>query len=376
MIENHIECPAFEVQQPIGRFYLARISPVDLISITRFDVRRIEREEREVETVLGIQRPLSPKRVKEIGEYVNTVDATFPTSVILAIESFAEEDEELRNIYFDRKASRLLIRRDERIAKVLDGQHRIEGLRALDEKNAPFNLVITIFVDADIEEQALIFATINKTQTKVNKSLVYDLFELAKNRSPEKTCHNIAILLNRESGSPFEGKIKILGTADDAAKETLTQATFVEAVLDYISHNPMRDRDFLKRHPSKKLPRDEQTSEDLFLRPWFREEQDAKIAKLLSNYFNAVRQKWPTAWDSVEPGLVLNKTTGFLALMRFFKDACMHLGLDPLPTRTDFFALFAPVTLANEDITKDKFIPGSTGHRVLYEQLRSQSPIP
>lgn len=376
MIDNPIVCPAFEVHQPIGRFYLARISPEDLINITHFDVRRIEHEEREVETVLGIQRPLSPKRVREIGEYVNTVDATFPTSVILAIESFDEEQEELRNVYFDRTAGQLLIRRDERIAKVLDGQHRIEGLRALDDENGPFDLVITIFVDADIEEQALIFATINKTQTKVNKSLVYDLFELAKSRSPEKTCHNIAILLNRQAGSPFEGKIKILGTADDAAKETLTQATFVEAVLDYISRNPMRDRDFLKRHPSRKLPRDEQSSPNLFLRPWFREEQDAKIAKLLSNYFSAVRQKWPRAWDSAEPGLILNKTTGFLALMRFFKDACMHLGVDPLPTRAAFLTLFTPVTLDDEDFTKDAFIPGSTGQRVLYEQVHIESLIP
>src|SRR5437868_2343049 len=100
MIEHAIECPCFEVQQPIGRFYIARISADNLITITHVDVRRIEREEREVETVLGIQRPLSKTRVKEIGEYVNTVDATFPTSIILAIDSFADDDEQVRNVYY------------------------------------------------------------------------------------------------------------------------------------------------------------------------------------------------------------------------------------------------------------------------------------
>lgn len=376
MIENAIICPCVEVEQPIGKFYLARISPKDLIEITYVDVRRIEKEEREVETVLGIQRPLSPTRVKEIGDYVNTVDATFPTSIIVAMESFAENDEEVRNVYYDREHSCLEIRRDGRVAKVLDGQHRIEGLHALKRENEPFDLVITVFVDADIEEQALIFATINKTQTKVNKSLVIDLFELAKNRSPEKTGHNIAILLNRQEGSPFKDKIKILGTADDAAKETLTQATFVDALLKYITRTAMKDRDFLKRNPSRKLPVDEKESAELFLRPWFRKEEDAKIAKVVSNYFAGVRLKWPTAWDSREHGIILNKTTGFLALMRFFKDACTHLGLEPIPNRDRFFELFRPVKLLDDEFTKDRFIPGSTGQRVLYQEIRSQSAVP
>lgn len=376
MIDNAIECPSFEIQQPIGRFYLARISSDDLIAITHVDVRRIEREEREVESVLGIQRPLSKTRVKEIGEYVNTIDATFPTSVILAIDSHAEDNPDMRNIYYDPATRILEIRRDNRIAKVLDGQHRIEGLRALLPENRPFDLVITIFVDADIEEQALIFATINKTQTKVNKSLVYDLFELAKNRSPEKTCHNIAMVLNREARSPFKDRIRILGTADDSAKETLTQATFVEALLKYVSRTPMKDRDFLKRHPSRKLPKDERDDPSLFLRPWFRQEEDAKIAKIVWNYFAAVQLKWPNAWDSPEPGVILNKSTGFIALMRLFKDACLHLGIEPIPTPQTFLTLFVPVQLRDNELTKEVFIPGSIGQRVLYQRLRQQAPIP
>src|SRR5438874_7550865 len=118
MIENAIECPCFEVEQPIGPFYVARISADDLITITHVDVRRIEREEREVETVLGIQRPLSKTRVKEIGDYVNTIDATFPTSIILAIDSFANGDQ-TRNLYYNKRDNQLEIRRDDRVAKVL-----------------------------------------------------------------------------------------------------------------------------------------------------------------------------------------------------------------------------------------------------------------
>ena len=138
----------------------------------------------------------------------------------------------------------------------------------------------------------------------------------------------------------------------------------------------MKDRDFLKRYPSKKLPDDERNDSNLFLRPWFRQKEDAKIAKLVWNYFSAVQQKWPRAWDSRQSGLILNKSTGYLGLMRFFKDACLHLGIEPMPSRSQFFTLFNPVNLRDDEFTKEKFIPGSTGQRVLYETIRSQAPIP
>jgi hypothetical protein len=51
-------------------------------------------EERDVERYLGIQRPLNDKRVKELESYVNYLDATFPTAVILAVDAeYAEFDE-------------------------------------------------------------------------------------------------------------------------------------------------------------------------------------------------------------------------------------------------------------------------------------------
>jgi hypothetical protein len=39
---------------------------------------------------------------------------------------------------------------------------------------------------------------------------VYDLTELAKTRSPHKTCHDVAVVLDNESSSPFYQRIKRL----------------------------------------------------------------------------------------------------------------------------------------------------------------------
>ena len=165
---------------------------------------------------MGIQRPRNEKRVKEIAKYVGTADACFPTAVILAVDgNCATYDENSKELtlqpYLDPADGEKPINYGE-IANVLDGQHRIEGLKESGFNNE-FDINVSIFIDIDIANQAYLFSTINLAQTKVNKSLVYDLFDLAKKRSPQKTCHNIAVALDKTSGSPFYERIKRLGVA-------------------------------------------------------------------------------------------------------------------------------------------------------------------
>ena len=157
-----------EIRQPIGRFYYGAISHTDLIKISYADRRRINKERRDVESYLGIERPLRSDRIGELRDYVNTVDAAFPSPIILAI---AEEDTDL-----DQESGLLLIRNTEEVAKILDGQHRIAGLEGFQGES--FDVLVTIFLEMDIEYQAMIFATINLEQTKVNKSLAYDLYAI------------------------------------------------------------------------------------------------------------------------------------------------------------------------------------------------------
>ena len=89
---QEIRLPFIQVSQPLGDFYLAKISHNVLCDITFTDVRRMEKE-REFETYLGIQRPLSEKRVKEIKQYVRTEDACFPSNVILSIAARCVREE-------------------------------------------------------------------------------------------------------------------------------------------------------------------------------------------------------------------------------------------------------------------------------------------
>jgi DGQHR domain-containing protein len=247
--------PVLTAYQPIGEFFVGVLDWKRLCEITHFDVRRILHE-REFETYLGIQRPLNEERVKEIEQYVETVDACFPTAVILSVSgSCAKYDQAgkiltLSNYIDEEEPERSIFYRQ--IAKVIDGQHRIEGLKNF--KGSRFDVNVSIFIDIDVAEEAYIFSTVNLAQTKVNRSLAYDLFDLARSRSPQKLCHNIAVALDQDTKSPFYHKIKRLGVATEGRfNETLTQATFVESLIAYMSSNPTLDRDLYMRgkEPSK-----------------------------------------------------------------------------------------------------------------------------
>jgi len=375
MTVQSISFQALQVKQPIGSFYIGVIQSRDLLKISFADVRRLEKE-REFETYLGIQRPLSPKRVKEISEYVRTVDATFPSSIIIAVDGrCAQWDENGKTLtlqeFVSPDPSLAPHIPFSQVAKILDGQHRIAGLEEYAENN--FFLNVTIFIDVDIAEQANIFATVNLAQTKVNKSLVYDLFELAKARSPQKTCHNIAVALDSNGGSPFFKMIKRLGTATEGRfTETITQATFVEALMRYISPNPMGDRDILLRGKALPYPSQKELQSYIF-RSLFVEEKDADITKIIWAYFDAIKTRWPYAWSTIEQGNILNRTNGFRAFMRVLKPIYLALSSPgELVGKSQFLKELEKVDLKDADFNSERFLPGTGGESALVAYLTNK----
>ncbi len=365
--ERSVSFPCLKISQPVGDFFVGAIGYRPLREISYFDVRRVLQETRDVERYLGIQRPLNDSRVRELQKYVAFYDATFPTSIILAVDadtaSFSEERREmtLSNVIRETVQESILFRN---IARVLDGQHRIAGLS--DYNGPDFDLEVTVFVGIDIAQQAQIFSTVNLEQTKVNKSLAYDLFALASSRSPQKTCHNVIVALDQDITSPFYHKIKRLGVATSGRiGETLTQATFVESLLKLISLDPRGDRDRLLR----KRPIPLATKEELLvlpLRNLFVSGDDLAIAKIIWNYFEAVKLRWPLAWRSSDQGYILNRTNGFRALMRVFRPIYLRLGKPgDIIDFARYESLFSGTALTDQDFHIDNFLPGSSGEAAL-----------
>jgi len=310
-----IEIPVFAVEQPIGIFYTGVTNAADLLSICQFDFRRIH-ENGDRKEFLGIQRELKKNRIKEIHKYIKTQDAVFPTSIVISVDEKCV-DLEQKGLGYIMKLSEYVDPVDERLnipldslATIIDGQHRLKSFE--DINGIVFDLPVSIFVGVDDAIEATVFSTVNLAQTKVNRSLVYDLFALDKNRSPEKTCHEIAVALDELDESPFKGKIKRLGTATEGRfGETLSQATVVKGLLPYITKDAVIDRDIGRRFGS-----------------------------------------WP------------------------FRDAFLHLTTEPaVVSRQKFMSLLDKSKLLDGEFTIDEYPPGSSGASRLYHNLRSSTGI-
>jgi DGQHR domain-containing protein len=377
-----ISIPVFEVTQPVGAFFIGVMRADHLFSICRFDYRRMQYTNGYVD-FLGIQRELNTKRIGEIKQYVKTADACFPTSIVISIDEKCARVEETEIIgakilkifeYVDEQTPELSIKLEE-VASIIDGQHRLKGLA--EASTVDFEVPVSIFIGPDDATEAMIFSTVNLAQTKVNKSLVYDLFSLATSRSPEKTCHEIVVALDRMEESPFQDRIKRLGIATEGRfGETLSQATVVKGILPYITNDPVADRDRGKRFGfwDPALARDR--NKRIFYE-FFRRSEDAKILNNMLNYFNAIKERWPDAWAATGTGNIINRTNGFNGFIRFLRPAYLYFTAEPrVVAKSEFASIFSRVTLADADFNPTKFLPGTSGSTHLFNLLMEQSGIP
>lgn len=313
MTDLVLQCIA--VRQPIGTFYLTSLDAKDLINRVRVKPREISSSDNH-----DVQRAANPTRVREIARYVRDPDATFPTAVIISADSqYAVVDGD--KITFkpapDQPADGF------EIGELLDGQHRIRGLReALTDGAgalAEFEIPMVVMLDLDVAEKAYVFSIINSKQTPVSKSLIYDLFGLSKERSPYSVCHEVARAMNTDPSGPFFKGLKMLGRKQ-APTEMLTQGSFVKYLLRLITSRPDDDAIALKTNDVLK-------ERDRPFNAFFRNGKDELILKAMTNYFQAVKETFPTDWNISSyikadgtpvdgPTPVLRRTVGYEALMR------------------------------------------------------------
>ncbi len=422
-MNNFLKLNVIKVSQNIGDFYISSIKAKDLLDISYVDRMRLKDETSEDVSYLGIQRELKPSRVKQISQYVQEIDSSFPTSIILSVtEDCAEITEfddgriilELKPLSKDEIKERINLgfissSKDKDInnyqytgiAKILDGQHRLAGLEyaintikkhqislfddndSLKNENIlnkleNFELNVVIFIGYDLYSQAQLFGIINLAQTKVNKSLVYNLEEYTEARTPQSICHNIAKLLDSSIESPFFHRIKMLGckTVGRCNSEPITQATFVESLIKMISKDPSKERDILKRKALlgkvKYLEHNEKEKEIYIFRDLFENKKDGEMLDVIWNYFEAVKRRWPQAWEDVDNSL-LPKNNCFRALMRYLRDVYPTLNKEK-PSIEDFYNIFKDMEIQDIDFASDKHIfeRGEAGMSRFYKYLSGQ----
>ena len=378
---SSVKFPVIRVDQRIGAFYVGVMRARDLLTICQFDYRRMEYSNGYLD-FLGIQRPLSGRRVKEIASYVNTLESCFPTSIVISIDERCASIEESAvtgvstisiHEFNDSAATDMSIPLDQ-VASIIDGQHRLKGLEVSGQLD--FELTVSIFIGIDDATEASIFSIVNLAQTKVNASLVYDLFSLAKNRSPEKTCHEIVVNLDRLPDSPFHNKIKRLGVATDGRfGETLSQATVVRGILPYITNDPVGDRDRGKRFAFWEPISNKDMRRRIFY-SFFQQNKDVEILRILIHYFAAIRDRWPNAWHSDQPGIMINKTNGYIGFIRFLRPAFISIVSEPrVVSKGEFMEIFSRINIKDDDFNSNNFLPGTAGSSQLFRSLVEKSSL-
>lgn len=139
-------------------FYISVMKSTDLEAMCFVSRRKSDPDK-------GFQRLLSEKRAREIAKYLDSGKGVIPSALILSAQPCAE-------LEFDEKSSRLILERAENSLLVLDGQHRLYGMK--NAKNE-YEIPVVIFSNLTTQEEIRQFIDINTTQKGVPSALILDI---------------------------------------------------------------------------------------------------------------------------------------------------------------------------------------------------------
>lgn len=319
-MSNKITLQAIKVHQKIGEIYVSSIAPQSLLQMSVVDRRRIE----ENDEIIGIQRELREVKVKQIKKYLSTDKATFPNSIILNTES---------KYVLSKTSNSIELEVNENTFSIIDGQHRIEGFRDNNIQN--FELIISIYIDLESDEQAEIFTTINSQQTKVDPSHNLNLELESKVYTPIKMMIELAQSFNYDSESPWNNSIKLLRNSN---KGILSLSAFVKPLnaLTFPDSDYYLIKNELNKDPDK-FPTFENFTYDTkkyIFWNFYKKKDFNTVYKILYNYFKALSVVLENDW--LNENSLLSKTTGYNAIIRLFKDLFIE-GLSKRTLTYNFF---------------------------------------
>ena len=242
---------AVKLEQGGMRLFLTSFSIRDFTQDKFYRVDRLDVAEGQ-----GMQRLLDDARTKRFrNDFIEAHkegEALLPTSVFLATDGDIDFDEQAGEIVFDASPSACVCPFD-----VVDGQHRIEGLRRAAEKIDGEGLhdfpVATVIVTGLAEaERMLQFIVVNTKQEKVDDGVAQHIIArftdmngvtdlpylpgwLRKKieKGDDKRALKLVIKLNQTENSPFCGRIQMADEHRTPA-HTVNQKSFVKNLTRYL----------------------------------------------------------------------------------------------------------------------------------------------
>jgi DGQHR domain-containing protein len=246
--------PAALVKQGGLTLYATSLKVSDLLINNFYSVEQLDPEDPRDK---GYQRLLNKSRAKKLADYIiggqETNDAFLPTSIFIATD---------KNISFNSSNNTIEIDIDEvGPFSVVDGQHRVEGLKMAAEKDPrvlEFQVAVNIAINLTQIAQMCHFLIVNTTQksveqgveqrikSRLTKALLVEDVPLLPNwimKTVEKGEDEKALkyvdFLNSDTSSPWYNKIEMANLDNDEA--SVSQKTFVKAIKKYVlvANNPV-----------------------------------------------------------------------------------------------------------------------------------------
>lgn len=261
-------------------FYLCLIEAKVLAKISYVARRGIDEERG------AVQRILNKARITGIKDFLLN-SGFFPNNIILNVMVEGK-------LTFDENESTVSLEVNPRIAQIIDGQHRVEGLKEAIKADAKLGeMLVPTVLSNNLETAscAEIFISINTEQKSVPKSLIYDLYGLLdisdKDFNIERGT-DIAKILNSEDTSPYQGYIKFPGSRK--FKGGIQLSTLVNSLKPLVKV----DGEFSKYSIT--------TLENQ--------------ASILKNFFNAIESYYGEEWDALTNPFLF--ASGFSAAIDVF----------------------------------------------------------
>lgn len=327
MCERTLIVPALAIEQARGRRLFS--FAVDGKELTSFAaVSRVKRDAHH--ELAGYQRAESLSHIKTIQKYLESADAMLPNALVVAFDSRVrfEGDAGSSNGNGLASSGRLIIPIDDRHQEhekpgwIVDGQQRCAAIRDADVERFP--VYVTAFLTDSVAEQRSQFILVNSTKP-LPKGLIHELLPstpaadlpalLLKKRYPAQLLDR----LNYDPDSPLFRRIRTPTTAEGTIKDNSILKMLVMSI------------------------------EDGALYQWFDPESgtgdtDTMLA-LVKNYWRAVADTFPTAWNSAPRRSRLVHGVGILALGALMDEISYQLREEGVPSHRLFgehLALIAP----------------------------------
>ncbi len=155
---GRVSYPAIKCVQNDHVFYVAVMSSKDLDEMCFVSRRKDDRDK-------GFQRLLSEKRAREIADYLDNNKGVIPSAIIVSAQPISE-------LEYDETNGKIRIERMPNSLLVLDGQHRLYGMKTA-QKN--YNIPVVIFSHLNTQDEIRQFIDINTTQKGVPTALILDI---------------------------------------------------------------------------------------------------------------------------------------------------------------------------------------------------------